>query len=343
MSGMTLRIALFAFVVLISASAASAFRLIGSSSAGWVRWDAAPRFVGGEERSLAGGLRYSIETGSYAALRDQFMWVPSPPTAEAFEAAIGRAFEHWTVVDPASGLPGGFHFVADLATTAVDSPGQLGLPATFLGANPGAEIDLFAEVPHAGPTFGASVIFFTDPAAHDLTLTSGTTGYAGFAISGADIRINPGLVWSLRGFEVLLTHEIGHALGLADLEAQTTPGVVSAFLDDDYDPTTSETALATLTNSFASTIDPLDPDATSSLQVFGPSLVGDPGLSTAGVTLLMETNGIFDLLYTDRKLQNDEFAGRQFLYPVVVPEPNLGLLVAIGVIGLVAGTAYRRR
>ena len=40
-----------------------------------MRWDAAPRYVNGEERSLDGGLRYSIGGGSYEAFRDEFLWV----------------------------------------------------------------------------------------------------------------------------------------------------------------------------------------------------------------------------------------------------------------------------
>ena len=58
-----------AMLVLMTPNSAEAFRVIGSPGA-WVRWDAATRFVEGEERSLDGGLRYSIETGSYAGLRD---------------------------------------------------------------------------------------------------------------------------------------------------------------------------------------------------------------------------------------------------------------------------------
>jgi len=327
--------------VALSASSALAFRVVGSSG-GWLRWDAAPRFIGGEDRSLDGGLRYSIETGTYAGLRDQFMWLAgNVPSEEAFAAAIARAFEHWTIVDPETALPAAFYFVEDLATTAIDVPGNPHNPNSFLGLNAGAEIDIFAETPHAGSSFAASVQFFVDTVEDDLTLTSGTTNYPGLAISGVDIRINPAFVWSLNAFEVLLTHEIGHAIGLADLEASSIAGSVSAFLDDDYDPTSSASALATLTNSFALSIDPLDPD-TSSLQSFVPDLATDPGLETAGVRLLMESDGIFDLLGADPVLQNDEFAGRQFLYPVPVPEPDSGAMLMLGFAGLVLWVGYRR-
>ena len=61
-------------------------------------------------------------------------------------------------------------------------------------------------------------------------------------MSGADIRMNTAFVWTLSAWETLLTHEIGHALGLADLEASPATSLVSGFLDDDYDPTSSATA-----------------------------------------------------------------------------------------------------
>lgn len=328
------RILLLALVALwlcmFASFEAAAFRLIGSGGR-WLRWDAAHRTVAGEERSLDGGLRYSIEGGSYQALRDQLTWVGgNVPTVEAFESAVRRAFESWTLVDPATGLPASFHFVEDFGTLAIDDPGNPRRPDGFVGLNRGAEIDLFAETPHAGSQYGASVVLFVDSEMDDLVLSSGTEGYPGFAISGADIRINPVIAWSLRGFELLLTHEIGHALGLADLESAG-----EAFLDDDFDASTSASALATLTNAFASVIDPLDPDATP-LRAFTGSLNADPGLDSPGVSLLMESEGIFDLLFTEPRLQNDEFAARQFLYPVAVPEPGIDALLVAGIAALLA-------
>ncbi|MEM9177469.1 MAG: hypothetical protein AAGC67_19815 [Myxococcota bacterium] len=320
---------LVAALLLIWAGPAAAFRLIGSPG-NWARWDAALRFVDGEERSLVGGLRYSIEHGDYGVLKDEFLWLGTPPTDAEFEEAVGRAFEHWEIVDPATALPAGFYFVEDLATTAVDQPPTNPFdPAAYLGANAGAEIDIFAETPHAGPSFGASVVFFLDPVSDDLTLTSGTPNYDGVAIAGADIRMNTAFVWTLSSWETLLTHEIGHALGLADLEVSPGQANVSGFIDDDYDPSTSATAAATLTNPFALQIDPVDPDA-SALFSFPGNLNTDPGLDSPGALLLMESQGWQDLRNTDPKLQNDDFAGRQFLYPVPVPEPGVGLMLVVG-------------
>lgn len=325
------RAALCVVAVLVWTSPAFAFRLIGAPGS-WSRWDAAPRTVNGVERSLDGGLRYSIEHGDYGLLRDEFLWLGTPPSDQAFADAIARAFEYWEVVDPATGLPAAFHFVEDLSTPAVDqAPRNPNSPNAFLGLNEGAEIDIFAETPHAGPGFGASVIFYVDTTQDDLTLTSGTQSYAGRAISGADIRINPAFVYTLRFFETLLTHEIGHALGFADLEVTPLASNVSGFLDDDYDPSTNASALATTSNSFALLIDPADPDATPLLS-FDGDMNTDPGIDTPGVTILMESEDWSDLQFVEPKLQNDDFAGRQFLYPV--PEPGTGATLLVGVAGL---------
>lgn len=98
----------------------------------------------------------------------------------------------------------------------------------------------------------------------------------------------------------------------------------------------------TLKNSFALDIDTQDPDHSPIYEIFGDMNV-DPGLDSPGVTLLMETEGIFDLLHQPPFLQNDEFAARQFLYPVEVPEPNFPTMLGLGIGGLIASAWSRRR
>jgi len=93
----------------------------------------------------------------------------------------------------------------------------------------GAEIDLFGAIDatlwNPGNTGTQGETFF-NVVSIPVTLTSGTVDYAGSrAISGADVVINsnPGAIYSLDFFRRLLTHEIGHAIGLGDVEGNSTP------------------------------------------------------------------------------------------------------------------------
>ena len=339
---------------------------------GGARWDAAPRTIGPNdclfmryvpqtctpsvlieesERSLDGGLRYSLQGGSFQAYRDLFTWQTLPTVAE-FQSAIEDAFNAWTVIDPVSGLGTSLSFIADLATPVVGTGME--------GINPnGAEIDLLAatnavlwdsnppeqgDVLVLGQAFQASID-------SSVTLTSGTKNYAGsYAIAGSDITMNNN-TWavypSLDYFRRVLTHEIGHAIGLLDVEGEIFP---NTFIDDNYDDTNSATALATLTNPIAHLINPLNP-AASPFSVF-TVLATDPGLYTPGVGILMQswTTGLQPHLGEDESnpvsnltpLSNDEYAGRQFLFPQAVSEPTSTFsFLVLGIIG--AGSALKRK
>src|SRR5688572_14028218 len=96
---------LFAAGLLSTTSTAFAFGFYGGTGlSGGFRWDAAPQTIGGLERSLNGGLRYSLQGGSYQAYRDTFTWSGAAPSVGAFQAAIQSAFNAWTVVDPLTNL-----------------------------------------------------------------------------------------------------------------------------------------------------------------------------------------------------------------------------------------------
>src|SRR5688572_21955495 len=97
-----------------SAEAFGIFNATGLS--GGSRWDATPRTMQGLERSLDGGLRFSLQGGSFQAYRDMFSWSGSVPSVADFTAAVTNAFGHWTAVDPVSRFPTSLSFVADLAT-----------------------------------------------------------------------------------------------------------------------------------------------------------------------------------------------------------------------------------
>jgi hypothetical protein len=272
-----------------------------------LRWDAAPRVFGGNERSLDGGLRYSFETGDYEAFRDKFTWSPLPSVTE-FQQAIEQAFAAWELPDPVTGLATSIHFVADLNTAVVGS-GVFGT-----GNANGAEIDLIAINLGMGSPRAAA---FVEAVNVPVTLTSGTVAYAGSsAIIGADITINssPTAVYSIHSFRRLLTHEIGHTIGLADVDTEDQR---TQFVDDNYDGTTSATALATLTNSWSLAVDPLNP-AASPLTIFHvPD--ADPGTDTPGVDILMESGSlgtsVANPLTNLFPLRNDDYNMRQFLYP----------------------------
>ena len=201
-----------------SASGFGAYGMSGLS--GGYRWDAAPRTVSGLERSLDGGLRYSLQGGSWQAYRDSFTW-SSVPSVGDFQSAVQSAFAYWQAVDPVSGFGTTLSFNLDLATpvsTVVSG-----------GVRLGAEIDLFAfNFGDAGLRADA----FFNASGSTLTLTSGTVNYAAGAINGADVRMNanPSALWTLQTFKGVLTHEIGHTLGLADVDAQPGPG--GTFIDD---------------------------------------------------------------------------------------------------------------
>ena len=296
---------------------------------GGSRWDAAARTINGNERSLDGGLRYSLQGGSYQAYRDLFSWQGITPSVTAFEARVKSAFNAWTIVDPVSGLGTKLRFTEDLGTNVVGSINGGGINTA------GAEIDLFgstnASFWNTGNSSTQGETFFNTTSGTSLTLTSGTTGYSGFAISGVDITMNSnsGALYTLDVFETILTHEIGHAIGLGDVD---TAGNFGNFIDDNYDDSSNATALDTLTNSWANLVNPLNPADSSELSLV--SVVnGTPGIDTVGVDILMETNIPASLIGNDTPLQNDDFGGRQFLYPTVVPIPAGIWLFITGLLG----------
>lgn len=326
-------------------AAGDIFNFTGSTIGGGSRWDAAPRIINisgsNVERSLDGGLRYSMQGGSFQAYRDSFSW-NVVPTVPQFQSAVQQAFDAWSSVDPVSGVGTTLSFVPDLSTPVVGfNAGNGGLDSR------GAEIDLFAS----------NDAFFWNPGNNGtqgetrfgaigstVTLTSGTPNYAGSsAINGADIIINnnPGAVYTLDLFRRLLTHEIGHAIGLGDVEGNINPG---AFIDDNYDGSTNATALATLTNNWVHLVNVNNP-ALSPLFRFTPGI--SPGTSTPGVDILMESNGlgissgnpITNLI----PLSNDDYNTRQFLYPIAIPEPTTVALMGISVCGAFGFWFHRRR
>lgn len=298
----------------LSATAGVIFGSVGNLDGGY-RWDADHYEFNGRERSLNDGLRYSMEGGSLINYRDLFTW-DVLPTELDFGATIELAFNAWKSVDPVTGLSTSLDFIDDTASTIAVGNG-FGSINIF-----GAEIDLLAS--DAGDSGTRATSYFS-ASSHNVTLTSGTTNYSDSgAITGADININnnSGAVYSLDLFGRLLTHEIGHALGLGDVD------VGYDFIDDNYDV---NDPLGTLTNSWGLLVNPLNPAASVGLSLFS---VTKAAVQTQGVDILMESfglgiasgNPVTNLV----PLTNDDYGMRQFLYPTLsvasVPEPSTVIL-----------------
>jgi hypothetical protein len=152
-----------------------------------------------------------------------------------------------------------------------------------------------------------------------------------------DIHINdnPGAQYTLDAFRRVLTHELGHSLGLNDVD------LGSAFIDDNYDSSNPD---STLTNSWVTLVNPLDPANSPGLAAFNiPGSV----FATPGVDILMESNGLgvgpSNPLSNLVPLTNDDYGTRQFLYPTIaaVPEPSTSM--AVGLVGYSLALAWRNR
>ena len=304
----------------------------GNPLAGGSRWDYAPRemtiFGNVRNRSLADGLSYNMQGGSYQAYRDLFTWSGPAPEVGDFQQAVESAFNAWASIDPVSGFGTKLAFRFDTSVSVVGISTGNGTLNTD-----GAEIDLFGSSLSSvwgGTGRGIRGITSVGEVITPVTLTSGVVNYAGSrAIAGADIILNSqtSAVYTLDVFRRLLTHEIGHALGFGDVDVGTV-----TFIDNNFD---IANPAATLSDSWAALVDPLNPAASTGLRAY---TISGSVFSTTGVNLLMESNGLgvsaANPLSNLVPLSNDEYGIRQFLYPEIapVPEPHAYALLIAGLL-----------
>ena len=203
--------------VLVHANIASAFRVLDLTEDGMgiSRWNAAHHTVDGVERSLDGGIRFSMTGGSYEAFSEEFNWKDGIiPTVAEFQTVVEDVFAEWEQVDPATGLGTDLRFVPDFGTEVVrddhDDPFQLA---------EGSEFDLIA----ADVDFLGGSRLFGDPSGNTVTLTSGVENYPAAVISGADLVFGTdggdAGHWTLSSFRSVFSQMVGLSLGMewADL------------------------------------------------------------------------------------------------------------------------------
>ncbi|NEQ11372.1 MAG: PEP-CTERM sorting domain-containing protein [Moorea sp. SIO4E2] len=261
------------------------------------RWDSVNRIDGvGTNRSLVNGLEYNFQGGSIENFFNFFTFEPFT-TLTQFTKAINSGFAQWANN-------------SSVSFTKVDIPvvNTEGISGNRIQ---GTEIDILAGLPVGSVDFGGVTRIWGVDQKTRLTngFSSDNSGlFPSSRIYAVDLFMNNNITWKLSDWQATFTHELGHALGLGDVE------LAFSFFDNNK---TINDFLPINQNG----------DVRENLIDLGDLTID----ATSGILMRSRFTGLTEL-------QNDDIGGIQFLYPTNVPEPG----TLVGLLAVVTGLGFTR-